>query len=84
MYACVYACMHVVKSCKSHKVQSSHASHTSCSQVKSCESARVSAETVSSGSVVAAGVDREDRIVVEKVACVRRVPWSEVCEDCVT
>ena len=64
MYACMYACMHVVKSCKSHKVQSSHVSHTRCSQVKSCESARVSAETVSGGSVVAVDVGRKDGIAV--------------------
>ena len=56
---CAYACMHVcvcvctvegsvgsdaVGSCKS------HSQVTQCSQVKSCESARVSAETVSGGS----------------------------------
>ena len=72
MYACMYACMHVVKSCKSHKVQSGHVSHTRCSQVKSCESARVSAETVSGGSVVAVDVGRKDGIVAGKVGCVQR------------
>jgi hypothetical protein len=38
-----------------------------------CESARVSAETLSGGSVVAVGVDREVRIVAVKVGCVQRV-----------
>ena len=66
MYACMYACMHVVKSCKSHKVQSGHVSHTRCSQVKSCESARVSAETVSGGSVDAVDADGKDGIVAGK------------------
>ena len=47
---------------KSHKVQS----------VKSCESARVSAETVSGGSVVAVDVDGKDGIVAGKVGCAQR------------
>ena len=42
-------------------------SHISYSQVKSCGSARVSAETVSGGSVVAVGVGGKDRIVIKKV-----------------
>ena len=42
-------------------------SHIRYSQVKSCESARVSAETVSGGSVVAVGVGGKDRIVIKKV-----------------
>jgi hypothetical protein len=50
----------------------------------SCGSAGVSAATVSGESVVAVGVDREDRIVARKVGCAQRVPWSEVCEGCVT
>ena len=50
----------------------------------SCGSAGVSAATVSGESVVAVGVNRKDRTVVEKVGCVQRVPWSELCEDCVT
>ena len=42
-------------------------SHIRYSQVKSCESARVSAETVSGGSVAAVGVGGKDRIVIKKV-----------------
>ena len=38
----------------------------------SCGSAGVSAATVSGGSVVAVGVDRESRIVVKKVGCAQR------------
>ena len=83
MYTCVYAhvCVCIVegsvgseavKSCKSHTVQSSHASHTRCSQVKSCESARVSAETVSCGSVVAVGVDGKYGIVAGKDGYAKR------------
>ena len=83
MYMCVYAhvCVCIVegsvgseavKSCKSHTVQSSHASHTRCSQVKSCESARVSAETVSCGSVVAVGVDGKYGIVPGKDGYAKR------------
>ena len=69
--------------------QSSRGSHTVKSHKGAVRSGHVRVreclrETVSSGSVVAAGVDREDRIVVKKVGCARRVPWSEVCEDCVT
>ena len=40
----------------------------------SCGSAGVSAATVSGESVVAVGVDREDRIVAMKVGCAQRVP----------
>ena len=47
-------------------------SHRGCSQVKSCESARVSAETVSGGSVVAMGVDGKDGIVVRKDGYAKR------------
>ena len=61
-----------IKSCKSHKVQSSHASHTRCSRVKSCESARVSAETVICGSVVAVVVDGKDGIVAGKDGYAKR------------
>ena len=86
---CMHVCVCVVggcveseavKSCKSH-------GHTRCSQVKSCESAGVSArdgQWRAGGSVVAVGVDREDRIVAVKVGCAQRVPWSEGCEECVT
>ena len=88
MCTCVHACVCVcvvggcvgseaVRSCKSH-------GHTWCSQVRSCESAGVSATTVSSESVVAVGVDGKDRVVVQKVGRAQRVPWSGVCEDCVT
>ena len=72
---CVYRgrkCSEAVKSCKSHTVQSSHASHTRCSQVKSCESARVSAETVICGSVVVVGVDGKDGIVAGKDGYAKR------------
>ena len=40
--------------------------------VKSSESARVSAETVSGGSVVAVDVDGKDGIVAGKVGCAQR------------
>ena len=67
--------------------QSSHVSHmvtqgaVKSSHVKVRECLR---ETVSGGSVVAVGVDREDRIVAVKVGCAQRVLWSEGCEECVT
>ena len=51
---------------------SSHVSHISYSQVKSCESARVSAETVSGGSVVAVGMGGKDGIVIKKVGYAQR------------
>ena len=66
-----------VKSCESH----GHTGAVKSSHVKVRECLR---ETVSGGSVVVVGVDGKDRIVVKKVGCAQRVPWPELCEDCVT
>jgi len=73
MYVCVHVCMYACSQVMQvTQVQSGHVSHTRCSQVKSCESARVSAETVSGGSVVAIGVDGKDGIVVRKDGYAKR------------
>jgi len=89
MCTCVHACVCVCVSLEDvWKVrQSSHVSHmvtqgaVKSSHVKVRECLR---ETVSGGSVVVVGVDGKDRIVVKKVGCAQRVPWPELCEDCVT
>ena len=86
MHVCVWVCVvggcvgsEAVKSWESHSQVTQGAVKSSHVKVRECLR-----ETVSGGSVVVVGVDGKDRIVVKKVGCAQRVPWPELCEDCVT